>query len=430
MTSITFPMTDPSVSPEPLALSTGPVMIATDGEPDSDAAFPLAQVLASHMQTNIEAVSVLGSYATSLFTADVLPVSAEQGATVRLDREARVRAQVARLMPSDTPVIVQVREGDTAHVLIDHADTHDVRVILVGRGRHKGLRRLVGAELLVRLLHIGDRPILAVDPELKWLPRRIVIGMDFSDYSLHAARIALTMIAPGAEVFLVNVGPDFAESDPTLRDRAVAYRRQAQMRMARIREALDHPAMRLEEVFLKGNAAEALLTYAEEVQADLIVSSTHGHGFIRRMLLGSVASGLLRAAQCSVLCVPGSARSHAAAYARRARLTRTRAFSPGQEDAELAVFTTRNAGKPCTVLVHQPELGAQSLGHSLRLVGATYDTHQRAVSLMFGAPQLAGSHLTHSMSGVSRIDLSTDHEGHDSVLRLDHGLGYTLVALE
>lgn len=428
MSSSMHPMTDAIAPYEPLALPVGPVIVATDAGPDSDGTIPLAQVLATHTRADVEAVSVLGPFTSSLFAADVLSVPSGGDVARRIDREAEVRAQLVRLSPDTASWPVHVREGDTAQVLVDHAMARDARVILVGRGRHGALSRFLGSDLVFRLLQLGDRPVLAVDPELVRLPGRVVIGTDFSEYSHHAARIALTMVAPDATIFLVNVGPAFEESDGVVRDRAVAYREQARGSMARMRESLQRPEMQFEEVFLSGNAADELLRFADDTQADLVVSSTHGHGFIRRMLLGSVANGLLRGAHCSVLCVPGSAHSHAAAYVRRSE--RTRAFAPGKQDAELAVFTTRNAGKPCTVLVHQPELGAQTLGHALPLVGATYDPHERTVALMFGASQLAGTHLTHRVTGVSSLELSSDLEGHDRVLRLSHGVGYTLVALE
>jgi nucleotide-binding universal stress UspA family protein len=52
-----------------------------------------------------------------------------------------------------------------------------------------------------------------------------------------------------------------------------------------------------------GNAAEELAHAAEEIGADLIVIGTHGRSGIARLLLGSVASNLIRIAHCPVLVV-------------------------------------------------------------------------------------------------------------------------------
>lgn len=54
---------------------------------------------------------------------------------------------------------------------------------------------------------------------------------------------------------------------------------------------------------LEGTAA--LLAHgAREVEANLIVLGTHGHGTVAAAVLGSVARGLLHTAPCPVLAVP------------------------------------------------------------------------------------------------------------------------------
>ncbi|MFK7818719.1 MAG: universal stress protein [Planctomycetaceae bacterium] len=52
-----------------------------------------------------------------------------------------------------------------------------------------------------------------------------------------------------------------------------------------------------------GNPAQILVDYAKEIEADMIVMGTHGHGAIRHMLLGSVAERVVRMAPCPVLTV-------------------------------------------------------------------------------------------------------------------------------
>jgi nucleotide-binding universal stress UspA family protein len=56
---------------------------------------------------------------------------------------------------------------------------------------------------------------------------------------------------------------------------------------------------RLEE----GEPIREILRVAREIPADLIVMGTHGRGGLPRLLLGSVAENVLRAAPCPVLMV-------------------------------------------------------------------------------------------------------------------------------
>ncbi|HET7612771.1 MAG TPA: universal stress protein [Gemmatimonadaceae bacterium] len=58
-----------------------------------------------------------------------------------------------------------------------------------------------------------------------------------------------------------------------------------------------------EVVRAAGHVAAAIVDYAEECRADLVVMGTHGRGGAARLLLGSVADKVLRMAQCPVLVV-------------------------------------------------------------------------------------------------------------------------------
>ena len=50
--------------------------------------------------------------------------------------------------------------------------------------------------------------------------------------------------------------------------------------------------------------ADEILKSAEELNADLIVVSTQGKGAVARLVLGSVAQQVLKAAQTDVLAIP------------------------------------------------------------------------------------------------------------------------------
>ena len=54
----------------------------------------------------------------------------------------------------------------------------------------------------------------------------------------------------------------------------------------------------------EGDTANAILGYAEEWQADLIVMGTHSHSTLEKLLLGTVASNVLEKTQVPVYMVP------------------------------------------------------------------------------------------------------------------------------
>ena len=87
-------------------------------------------------------------------------------------------------------------------------------------------------------------------------------------------------------------------------------------------ELLDDARARAEEAgvtaytkLLRGEPADEIVTYADCVDADLIVVGSRGHGAVASALLGSVSGGVLREARRPVLVVRGAAARHEVAAA-------------------------------------------------------------------------------------------------------------------
>ena len=53
-----------------------------------------------------------------------------------------------------------------------------------------------------------------------------------------------------------------------------------------------------------GTVAEEILNQGDELNADLIVMGTHGHGAMYNLLVGSATKGVLKRSTCPVLLVP------------------------------------------------------------------------------------------------------------------------------
>lgn len=416
---------------DPVIAPTGPLLVASDTSPASDAAFPMARALSLHTGASVQVISALRPNAMPTYAFDAVPYPVVPTPEVIEGRESLVKSQIARLVPAAAPWPVSVRTGDPVREILEQAKSSEARLIVVGRGRHGLLERVLGGESVLRLLQLGETPVLAVERTLEALPRRVVIATDFSVFSIYAAQVALDLVAPDAHVELVHVAPALSDTGPVLRDFAREYREQAAASFAQLIERLARPGMQFTSVLLDGNASTRLVEHLTAVEADLMVTATHGYGFLRRMVLGSVAAELVRSAPCSLLCVPGSARTLAAARAQATALhDRTRVLSLERLDAELFDFSVRNAGRGCTVEVSQRAIGIKPLGHHLPLVGVTYDAHTRDLALMFGASTLEGTHLSHIVPDVLTVELVSDGRARDQVLKIAHESGMTLVMLE
>jgi nucleotide-binding universal stress UspA family protein len=84
---------------------------------------------------------------------------------------------------------------------------------------------------------------------------------------------------------------------------ATEYKREHQA-LLNLSGKLKQDGVNAQGLLLKGKAAELILEQAENLDADMIVMGSHGHGMLRKLLVGSVTEAVLRNALCNVLIVP------------------------------------------------------------------------------------------------------------------------------
>jgi nucleotide-binding universal stress UspA family protein len=145
---------------------------------------------------------------------------------------------------------------------------------------------------------------------------KIMVGIDGSEQSINAADYAIAIAKRhDAEMIAVNaltsdIGYAYSspgvESPPlTMREIILLAEDEVKKWFNDIKEKADKSGIRLrsEIIMAKRSAVSTMLDYAEEQKIDLIVVGTRGRSGIKKMLLGSVASGLVTYAACPVLVV-------------------------------------------------------------------------------------------------------------------------------
>src|SRR6185503_15285003 len=87
-----------------------------------------------------------------------------------------------------------------------------------------------------------------------------------------------------------------------------SYKDEVRVALDKMRKQLRIPeGTSVQPVMLQGDPATELLAFATTVGADAIATGSNGHGFITRMVVGTVTTRIIRRATCSVLCVPYAA---------------------------------------------------------------------------------------------------------------------------
>ena len=139
---------------------------------------------------------------------------------------------------------------------------------------------------------------------------RILFPTDFSDCAEHAFSQAAHLVqALGAEFHVLHVlerRRATADIDEAMPEQIMVHMNQ-HLQQARAALAVDVDFV--EAQVTAASAAHGILTYAEGQRIDLIVMGTHGRRGTRRLLLGSVAEEVARAAPCPV-CTIGLKTKH------------------------------------------------------------------------------------------------------------------------
>jgi len=141
----------------------------------------------------------------------------------------------------------------------------------------------------------------------------ILVALDFSDSTHDALEAALALAAADAasHLHLLHVVPSAVpplwtdEPSPlNLRLIEQSWADAALEQLAKLAGSQSLDPARITTTVVVGAPANEIVRYAEEHRADVVVLGSHGHGLVRRFLLGSVADKLVRQAPCAVLVVP------------------------------------------------------------------------------------------------------------------------------
>ena len=146
--------------------------------------------------------------------------------------------------------------------------------------------------------------------------KRILFPTDFSHCSDAALKHASTLAAEAdALLYIVHVDerPDVSAAIgeagfvyPTTWD--AQDRREVRDRLSKVVPSV--ASANYEHHFLSGSPLREILRFAEREHVDLIVMGSHGRTGLSRLLMGSIAEGVMRKAQCPVLIVKQLASEH------------------------------------------------------------------------------------------------------------------------
>lgn len=148
--------------------------------------------------------------------------------------------------------------------------------------------------------------------------KTIVVAIDFSNGTELVLNSAVKMAkALGEMVHLVHVVDDtplytmygmYPEEIPAMNEYRELANDGAKRRLEEAKDKVSESNISVMAEILEGKPQDAIVEYVAQIEAEMIIVGTHGHSAIGSVLMGSVASGLVRQSEVPVLVVPCNAK--------------------------------------------------------------------------------------------------------------------------
>jgi nucleotide-binding universal stress UspA family protein len=282
------------------------IVVATDGSSQARAA--VATVLAVPWPAETHVRAVIARQLRAPYSRSILLSALDQSAE---EDVARARRTLARRWPSAEAVVV---ERAAVEGILHEAERSRADLVAVGWRGHGTARRLLMGSVSRGVVRGAKCAVLVVRQRARRV-RRIVIGFDASRNAQRAVQLVAKLVAPpDGRVTLVSVaevlalrshGPTVGGIRSTIAHevkRINAERARAAMKaLKRAAAELRRSGWGTRTQVLTGEPLRELMAAVGTADPQLLVVGARGTSGVRRLLLGSVAEGVLNRSRVPVL---------------------------------------------------------------------------------------------------------------------------------
>jgi nucleotide-binding universal stress UspA family protein len=285
------------------------ILCATDFSAGSDAALRSATALAQHFDAHLSLLHVI-PFDLKLAVNFESPEEAEEHALCEALRELKAFAE--KYTAGSFSIQYLVRVGDAETEIINAARDEEADLLVLGSHGRSGWRAVVFGSVTESVLRHSELPVFTVPANPSKSSgtgtqiTRILCPTDFSPPSTEALRKAAEWCREfQAELYVLHVMPF---SEPALGIISAAEYEQSRAKDAALAvwhylTDKDVEDCRPQVIIRAGAPGSQIVRAAEELEADLIVISTHGQSGWRHLVFGSVMEAVARTSRRPVLTV-------------------------------------------------------------------------------------------------------------------------------
>lgn len=278
------------------------LLCATDLLPKSESAIERAGMLAQQLDAELSLLHVVSPSASDRVLEESLQIAIDS---------LRARARPPQWRHGPTPSVM-VRTGNPARLVCDAIDKEQSDLLILGPQQRRDVLGGVSGTIVEKVLSARKCPLLLVQGNADVSYRKVLLALDQSAEASLAVRAAesLVLTADTQATVMHVCAPPLRGMVPSA-NAEIAARAAEQEAAESIHELLrreSDDASRYEVCVEEGHPIPAILRAVETHQPQLLVMGTRAVGRMRRALLGSVASHLLKEiAACDMLVVPRDA---------------------------------------------------------------------------------------------------------------------------
>jgi nucleotide-binding universal stress UspA family protein len=244
--------------------------------------------------------------------ADKFPIS--ESLLLNARTGARRRLQDVQRMLNVLDAILDVREGRPADVIADVARAHDADLIVVGKHGESGEHRGYTGRTADQLVRSAPASIIVANGILESKPQRLIVPITYSSITPYivewtrrlqaqcdASVTALHVVGSAVLSHVLSMSR-IRNGEPPTADEIDDIFLEDRDRWSKEFIEAGIPADRVTSRVVFGEVSESVIAAAARENADMIIMGSHA-GPLRRLLLGSAASAVLRNADIPVFIV-------------------------------------------------------------------------------------------------------------------------------